>query len=184
MRVVLDACVLLPTVMRETLLAVAAAGHFQPLWSARLLAEWESAAGKSGPAARVIARGEGVALGPRWPGAMVALGSFVAHVPEMTDPDDLHVLETAVEGGASLIVTLNLRDFPARALVPFGLTALDPDRFLYGLWSDHPASIAGAVERVRAEAGRLSGSEMPLRPLLKRAGLPRLGKALLPRDPA
>ena len=182
MRVVLDACVLVPTVLRETLLAVAAAGHFQPLWSQKLLDEWESAAGKSGPAARLIARGEAVALGVKWPGALVARGAFVAFAPEMADPDDLHVVETAVEGGAGLIVTQNLRDFPARALARFGLSALDPDRFLYQTWTDDPAGVAVAVEGVRAEAARLSGTEMPLRPLMKRAGLPRLGKALSMAD--
>ena len=75
-------------------------------------------------------------------------------------------------------MTQNLRDFPARALGPFGLAALDPDRFLYRLWSDDPAGIAGAAEGVRAEVERLSGAPVALRPLLKRAGLPRLAKAL------
>jgi len=178
MRVVLDACVLYPTVLRETLLAVAAVGHFQPLWSRKLLAEWESAAGKSGAAARLAARGEALVLGARWPGALVETGSFVAFAPEMADQGDLHVVETAVEGQAGLIVTLNLRDFPARALMPFGLTALDPDRFLHGLWGDHAASIASAAEVVRSEAERLSGQAVLLRPLLRRAGLPRLAKAL------
>lgn len=178
MRVVLDACVLVPTVLRETLLAVAAAGHFQPVWSRKLLDEWESAAGKSGPAARLIARGEALVLAARWPGALVTVGAFVANAPEMPDQGDLHVVETAVEGGASLIVTQNLRDFPARALGPFGLAALDPDRFLYQIWAVEPASIAAAVETVRAEATRLSGAPVALRPLLKRAGLPRLAKAL------
>ncbi|MGB3555249.1 MAG: PIN domain-containing protein, partial [Jannaschia sp.] len=34
------------------------------------------------------------------------------------------------------------------------------------------------VEDVRGEAERLSGASQPVRPLLKRARLPRLGKAL------
>jgi hypothetical protein len=34
------------------------------------------------------------------------------------------------------------------------------------------------AEAVRAEAERLSGEAQPLRALMKRAGLPRLGKAL------
>ena len=178
MRVVLDACVLFPTVLRETLLAVAAAGYFEPLWSRKLLDEWESAAGKSGPATRLIGRGEALVLATRWPGALVAAGDFVAFAPAMTDPDDLHVLETAVDGRAVLIVTLNLRDFPIRALAPLGLTARDPDRFLFDLWGDDPTGIAAAAETVRATAERLSGAPVALRPLFKRAGLPRLARAL------
>ncbi|MEM1131104.1 MAG: PIN domain-containing protein, partial [Pseudomonadota bacterium] len=41
---VLDACVLYPTVLREALLAAAAAEGFRPLWSARILEEWRRAA--------------------------------------------------------------------------------------------------------------------------------------------
>ena len=57
-RVVLDACVLFPTVMREVLLGCAAAGLFAPRWSARILEEWARATVKLGPGAEVYARGE------------------------------------------------------------------------------------------------------------------------------
>ncbi len=177
-RVVLDACVLVPPVLREVVLAVAAQGLFHPLWSAKLMQEWASAAGKGGPAQRMMAEAEAARLSLHWPGALVAPGPFVAVAPAMPDPDDLHLLETAVTAQADLILTLNLRDFPSRALAPLGLKALDPDRFLYGLWLDHPQSVAQAAEAVRQEASRLSGAEVPMRPLIKRAGMPRLAKAL------
>ncbi|MBL3553988.1 PIN domain-containing protein, partial [Rhodovulum sulfidophilum] len=44
MKVLLDACVLYPTVLREILLGVARRGGFTPLWSARILEEWARAA--------------------------------------------------------------------------------------------------------------------------------------------
>ena len=40
MRVLIDACVLYPTVMREVVLGVAAQGLFTPRWSPRILEEW------------------------------------------------------------------------------------------------------------------------------------------------
>lgn len=177
-RVVLDACVLVPPVLREVVLAVAGQGMFEPLWSAKLMQEWASAAGKGGPVQRLLAEAEAARLALRWPGALVATGPFVAVAPEMPDQDDLHLLETAVSGGASLILTQNLRDFPGRALARFGLQALDPDRFLYRLWVQDAPLVAKAAETVRQEASRLSGTEVSTRPLLKRAGLPRLAKAL------
>ena len=56
MRVVLDACVLFPTVMREMLMGAAKAGLFEPRWSSRILEEWALAARKIGPEGETIAR--------------------------------------------------------------------------------------------------------------------------------
>jgi len=46
MRVVLDACVLYPPVLREILLGAASAGLYDPLWSERILEEWARATRK------------------------------------------------------------------------------------------------------------------------------------------
>ncbi|MGH2558119.1 MAG: hypothetical protein ACRDJH_03570 [Thermomicrobiales bacterium] len=40
------------------------------------------------------------------------------------------MLAAAVVAGAAIIVTENLRDFPADALVPYGIEAQSPDEFL------------------------------------------------------
>ena len=64
MRVMIDACVLYPTVMREVVLGVAAAGLFEPRWSPRILEEWARATAKLGLEQEVWARGEIAALSP------------------------------------------------------------------------------------------------------------------------
>ena len=53
-------------------------------------------------------------------------------IPALTlpDPDDRHVLAAAIRAGADLIVTFNLKDFPAGALAPYGIKARHPDEFL------------------------------------------------------
>lgn len=174
MRVLLDACVLYPTVLREILLGVAARGVYTPLWSARILEEWARAAARTGD--EPIARAEIARLRAAWPEAEVAPG------PEeglaLPDPNDLHVLAAAIAGGAGELVTLNLRDFPTRELSRHGVVRRDPDGFLLEAYHADPAGVAGVVHRVAAEFERLSGREQPLRPLLKRARLPRLGKAI------
>lgn len=176
MRVLLDACVLYPTVLREILTGLAARGLFEPLWSARIIAEWVRATVKLGPGAQVVAQGEALALAVRWSGASVAAGDDAGLW--LPDPDDVHVLGAAIRGRADLIVTFNLADFPPRVLAPRGLRALDPDRFLLALLADHPGALAAVVEAVRGEAERLSGQPQPIRALMKRANLPRFGKAL------
>lgn len=178
MRAVLDACVLYPTVLREILIGVARAGLYTPLWSDRILEEWARATRKLGPVGEAIARGEIVALRAAFPGALVAPRPGLEARLHLPDENDIHVLACAIAGSAEAIITFNAADFPHGVLAGEGVVRRDPDGFLWQLWSTNPASVAQAVEEVRAEAERLSGTPQPLRALLKRARLPRLGKAL------
>lgn len=178
MKVLLDACVLYPTVMREVLLAAAAAGLYRPLWSARILEEWARAARKLGPEGEAQARGEGAMIRAAWPGAEVVWPPSLEARLWLPDPADTHVLAAAIAGSADLIVTLNARDFPRNLLAEEGLERRDPDLFLLDLFHAAPEAVARAVEPVRLEAERLSGEAWDIRRLLKKAHLPRLGKAL------
>lgn len=177
MSAVVDACVLYPTVLRQILMGCAARGLFAPLWSDRLLEEWTRAAARNGGALdEQIARSEAVALNARFPDALTAPGDEAPLW--LPDPADIHVLATAIQGGADTIITQNLKDFPARELSGYGVKAIAPDPFLMALWLEDPDPVADAVSQTHAEAERLSGQTLPLRALLKRARLPRLGKAL------
>ncbi|MGY6409672.1 MAG: RSP_2648 family PIN domain-containing protein [Alkalilacustris sp.] len=172
-RAVLDACVLYPSVLRGVLIDVARADGMVPLWSTRILAEWAHVARRRGDDAGPAL----AALTAEFPDADVGVADAVADLP---DPADAHVLGAAVAGRADLIVTRNLRDFPARALAPFGLRAEAPDALLMHLWGTRPRMVEAAVAGVVAETERISGRPQPVRALLRRAGLPRLGKALAP----
>ena len=178
MKAVLDACVLYPTVLREILTGAASAGFYRPLWSERILEEWARAARRISPAAEAIARGEIAVLKARWPGAMVAPSPGTEARLWLPDPSDIHVLAVAVAGSADLVVTLNARDFPRHALAEEGLDRRDPDALLTGFLAADATAMAQVVAAVHAEAERLAGTPLPLRALLRRAGLPRLGKAL------
>lgn len=178
MKALLDACVLYPTVLREILIAVACRRLYTPLWSERILEEWARATIKLGSGADLIARGEGAALRVAFPQAAVAPREGLAARLWLPDPDDIHVLAAAITGGAEVIITFNAADFPRHTLAEEGLARLDPDQFLLMLWQKNPDPVTAAVKAVVAEAERLSGRPQPLRALLKRAQLPRLGKAL------
>lgn len=178
MKVLLDACVLYPTVMREVLLAVAGQGLFTPLWSDRILEEWARAARKLGPEAETLARGDIVLARAAWPRAAVPPAPGIEARLWLPDEHDIHVLAAAVAGSADILLTVNAQDFPQNILAEEGLTRRDPDGFLWELWSHHPDAVSDAVAGVQATAERLSGAPQPLRRLLKKARLPRLGKAL------
>lgn len=183
MRVLLDACVLYPTILREILMGAAARGLFVPLWSERLLEEWRRAAARAGPAVAAQAGAEIALLRAGWPQALVVPGGDDPALPgpdRLPDPDDLHVIAAARAGGAAAILTANSRDFPSRLLAPLGLIRLQPDPFLRALWSEAPEAVGAAVAQAHGRAEAISGQALALRPFLKRAGLPRLGRALAP----
>lgn len=184
MKVLLDACVLYPTVMREVLVGVAGAGLFEPLWSPRILEEWARAAAKLAPGQEALARGEIALLEARWPRASVTPKPGDAARLWLPDPDDVHVLAAAMAGSADVLLTLNTKDFPRHTLAEEGVAREVPDLFLRTLWERHPAPVRAVAESVRAEAERLSGEDWPIRKLMKKARLPRLGKALEAGAPA
>jgi predicted nucleic acid-binding protein len=177
-KVLIDACVLYPTVMRQMVLGVAEAGAFTPLWSARIAEEWARAARKIGPGGETLARGEIAAVHLRFPEAMVPVPQGVERRFWLPDPADVHVLAAAVAASADAIMTLNAKDFPRNVLAEEGLSRVDPDSFLMGVWQARPALVAQVAGDVLAEARRLSGADWEMRSLLRKARLPRLGKAL------
>ncbi|WP_270733009.1 RSP_2648 family PIN domain-containing protein [Shimia sp. Alg240-R146] len=178
MRLLLDTCVLFPTVMREVLLGVAKTGAFEPQWSPRILEEWARAARKIGPTGEAQARGEIALVRAAWPKAEVSWKPSLEDRLYLPDENDIHVLAAAISGSADGIVTLNAKDFPKNLLAEEGLERIDPDGLVYGIWLQDPEAVSAACEAVRREADRLSGAQWEMRALLKKARLPRLAKAV------
>ncbi len=48
----------------------------------------------------------------------------------LPDPDDRHALAAAIVGRADVIVTCNLKDFPADSLAAYNIEAQHPDTFI------------------------------------------------------
>ena len=71
---------------------------------------------------------------------------------DLPDPNDRHVLAAAIRGRVDVIVTYNLKDFPAEVLTNYDLEAQHPDEFIMHLADLHPAAVYKAVKTVR---GRL-----------------------------
>lgn len=178
MKIVLDTCVLYPTVMREMLLGAAKLGHYTPIWSARILEEWARAAIKLGPGGEAQARGEIALLRAAWPGAEVPPAPGIEARLWLPDPADLHVLAIAVASSADAVLTVNRQDFPKNILAEEGLDRLEPDGFLHDLWQKDPDGLAAVGAQVLARANELAGGGWDIRGLMKKARLPRLGKAL------
>ncbi|MCG6884455.1 MAG: PIN domain-containing protein, partial [Silicimonas sp.] len=91
MKLLIDACVLYPTVLRELVLGLAANGGFTPLWSERILEEWRRAALRRSERDGVIAEGEIALVKAQFPGAMVDVVPTTRDRLWLPDTDDIHV---------------------------------------------------------------------------------------------
>lgn len=178
MRVLIDACVLYPTVMREVILGAAELGLFEPRWSERILEEWARATVKLGPEAEVFARGEIAMLGAAFPRAIVPVHQGLIGRLWLPDADDVHVLAAAVSGSCDGILTMNAKDFPRDTLLEEGLARFDPDGFCCRMLDEDADGMRGIASGILATAREMSGVDWTMRTLMKKARLPRFGKAL------
>jgi len=164
--------------MREVVLGCAEAGLLDVRWSARILEEWARAARKIGPQGETLARGEIASVSARFPKAVVAYPEEKLRQFWLPDKDDIHVLTAAVVGSCDAIMTVNIKDFPKDVLAENDLDRLSPDVYLVDLFHQSPDAVRSVGDAVLAEARRLSGDDWQMRPLMKKARLPRFGKAL------
>jgi predicted nucleic acid-binding protein len=147
-KVVLDANVLYPFSLRDTLLRAAAAALFQVYWSDEILEETrrnlvKSAAVPAESAAKLIAT-----MRAAFPEACVT-GYQSLVVSMKNDPKDAHVAAAAMKAGAQVIVTSNLADFRN---LPDGIEAQSPDEFLGNLCD---LDREGLVDLLREQAAAL-----------------------------
>ncbi len=90
---------------------------------------------------------------------------------QLPDPDDRHVLAAAIVGHADVIVTHNLKDFPAERLERYGIEAQHPDEFIRHLLDLSPVLVVDAVREQQATLSRPPVSIAELLALLERLGL-------------
>lgn len=174
-RVLLDANVLYPTILRGLLLARARAGAYRPLWSARILEEWRRAALRDGA---VFADAEVASARAAFPEAEVAPKPGTEARLWLPDPNDVHVLAAAIDGHADELLTFNVKDFPGNLVTEEGILRRGPDEFLLEQFHGDEAAVRADVESVLAEAAGHGIDVSNPRSVFRRARLPRFGKAL------
>ena len=178
--VVLDANVLYPFRIRDALLRFAEAGLFRARWSARIQAEWKAALLRRKPDAEASLNAQIAAMRRAFPEACVKGADGLIESLTLPDPDDRHVLATAIRAGAEHIVTENLRDFPEDELQQYGITAVSADDFLSSTFELYPAEALAAVRTMRAEYKNPALSTDAFIFDLQAKGLPKLASLLKP----
>lgn len=151
--VVLDACVLVPIRLATTLLWLAEAGLFQPMWSEQILDEVRRNLPKVGVAPDKADHRVSMMRNAFADEAMI--DGFAHLLEDLTcDPKDRHVLAAAIWGGADTILTYNQKDFPERSVFPHDVEIRHPDEFLIQLLADEAEVVAAVLEREMAARRR------------------------------
>ena len=160
--VVLDANVLIPLTVCDTLLGAADRGLIQIYWTEEILEEVRRNLVKELGLSDAKAHRRIAAMKDAFPEAMVT--GYERLIAAMTNhPKDRHVLAAAIHIGAQTLVTSNLRDFGSEHL-PRGMQAQDPDTFLQNLLSQAPDVM---LELLHEQAARLKNPPVSFEKLLE-----------------
>ncbi len=179
----LDANILYPAGLRDVLLRLADQYLYAPFWSADIHAEWiRSVLADRPDLTEGMLERTRMVMDRHFPEAVVTDYTSRAAGLDLPDPDDIHVLAAAIEGGADVIVTRNLRDFPADRLAPHGLTAQHPDAFIAGLFHADPEAVLAAVRSHRAALRNPPRTANEYLAALERLGLVRTASLVRPHQ--
>jgi predicted nucleic acid-binding protein len=177
--VVLDACVLYPSILRDVLLRLGLTGLYQPKWTATIQDEWKRNLRTNRPdiAEDQLARTQTL-MNKALPDAMVS--GFEPLISGITLPDsnDCHVVAAAIRCKAEVIVTMNLKDFPRNLMAEFEIEALHPDEFIMDLFDLNQALVLKAVNAQRASFRQPAMGVTVYLDSLLRQGLPMTVSAL------
>jgi predicted nucleic acid-binding protein len=147
---VYDACVLYPAPLRDLLMHLALSDLFRAKWTDQIHDEWIRNILKDRPDLKPkhLQRTRDL-MNVHVRDCLVT--DYEKLIPSITlpDADDRHVLAAAIRSGAEVIVTSNLKDFPAEVLANYGIEAQHPDEFVTYLLDLAPDVVCAAVKRQR-----------------------------------
>lgn len=142
---------LYPAPVRDLLIETANTSVYRARWSDDIHDEWirNLLANNKNATPEALARTREL-MDLAVPDALVT--GYQPLIPGLSlpDPDDRHVLAAAIVGRADVIVTTNLKDFPAGVLSSFGIEAQHPDEFLMHQRDLNPDRFLECAKRIRA----------------------------------
>jgi len=174
-----DANVLYPAELRNLLMHLALTGLFQAKWSAHIHEEWISNLLQNRPdLTRAQLERTRLLMDKHAVDALVTDYEDLIPGLHLPDPNDAHVLAAAIRGRVDVIVTMNLRDFPASTIAPLGIEAQHPDEFILQLLDLATCAVATAAQNHRQSLKNPPKSKDEYLATLERQGLPQTASIL------
>jgi hypothetical protein len=148
--VVYDASVLYPAPLRDFLMWLGLTDLYKARWTNEIHDEWMRNVLKNRPDLTLQQLTRTKELMNSCVRDCLVEG-YQSLIPSLQLPDlgDRHVLATAIYCNAKIIVTFNLKDFPAEALKQYGIEAQHPDEFVSYLLSINCDRVCEAARRQR-----------------------------------
>jgi predicted nucleic acid-binding protein len=175
----LDASALYPALLRNILMRFALRDTFRALWSERVQDEWTRAVLRDRPQlTREAVERTRRLMDENIDDASVGGYEYLIETITLPDVDDRHVLAAAIHGGAEIIVTANLRDFPEAVLQRFRIVAEHPDSFLSRLISDDAERARAVFQELCDDLKNPPQTLREIAETLKRQGLTATASAL------
>ena len=148
--VVYDACVLYPAPLRDLLMWLALTDLFQAKWSEKIHQEWIRNVLQNRPDLTLAQLNRTKQLmNQNVEDANITDYEYLIPSLTLPDPDDIHVLATAIHCRADLIITFNLKDFPLSILKNYRLEAISPDDFILELIEMNETQVIDTVTQHR-----------------------------------
>ena len=169
---ILDANVLYPQLVRDTLLSLAVERLYHARWTTRIHDEWMRHLAKDRPeiAAKLPQLAE--RMNASVPDSLVTNYERLITSIDLPDPDDRHVVAAAIAGHADAIVTFNTKDFPADVLQPYGIEVQHPDEFVMKQLQLQKIPALSAIKKMRARWTNPARPAQELIEAFERRGLP------------
>lgn len=148
--VVYDACVLYPAPLRDLLMHLALTDLYRAKWTEAIHEEWmrNVLASRQDLTRTQLERTRDL-MNRSVRDCLVEGYDYLIPTLQLPDVDDRHVLAAAIRSQSSVILTFNLKDFPAEELDKYDVEALHPDEFISDLIDLNPARVLEAVARHR-----------------------------------
>jgi PIN domain len=169
-----DANVLFGARLRSLVVELSKSRLFRAKWTEHVHQEWMAAVSKHRPDI-AIERLERTrrAMDRAVPDCLVT--GYEPFVPSvvLNDANDRHIVAGAIVARASVIVTLNIKDFPEDVLSPFGIHTEHPDDFLLDVENLRRGTL---IQAVVADWNHYKSPPMTLDAYLEdlvRAGVPK-----------
>lgn len=177
--VLFDACVLYQAPVRDLVIELGLAELYRAKWTHRIHDEWMGSLMRNRPdiSKEKLERTRQL-INDSIEDCLIEGYESLAKTLILPDSDDCHVLAAAIKAHAQIIVTSNIKDFPADYLHSFGVETQHPDTFFLNQSDLQQSAFLAAVKRIRLSLRRPAKTPEEYLDILRRCELAKTAEFL------